>query len=143
MSKAPFRAVVDASAGIKLFLDEPFSLQAHALFAKLTEDPPAEFHVPDLFYIECTNILLKYVRRYGRSLEDSQTDLAQLYRIALKPISTVDLMEDALLLAYQKNLTAYDACYAVLAHQINIPLVTADKPLAKAVEWAVWLGDFE
>jgi len=143
MSKTPFRAVVDASAGIKLFLDEPFSIQAHALFAKLTEDPPAEFHVPDLFYIECTNIFLKYVRRYGRTVEDSQTDLKRLNKLALKPVSIADLMEDALLLASQKNLTAYEACYAVLAQQMSIPLVTADKPMAQAVEWAVWLGDFK
>jgi predicted nucleic acid-binding protein len=143
MSKTPFRAVVDASAGIKLFLDEPFSIQAHALFAKLTEDPPAEFHVPDLFYIECTNIFLKYVRRYGRTMEDSQTDLEKLKKLALKPVSTADLMEDALFLASRKNLGAYDACYAVLAQQMSIPLVTADEPMSKAVEWAVWLGDWK
>jgi predicted nucleic acid-binding protein len=52
-------------------------------------------------------------------------------------------MEAALVLAFQKNLTAYDACYAVLARQLNIPLITADKPMIKAVEWAVWLGDFK
>ena len=143
MSEMPFRAVVDASAGIKLFLDEPFSIQAHVLFAKLTEDPPAEFYVPDLFYIECTNIFLKYVRRYGRTVEDSQTDLAKLKKLALKTVSTAELMEDAILLASQKNLTAYDACYAVLAQRLNIPLITADGPMSKAVEWAVWLGDFE
>ncbi|MBM3153520.1 MAG: type II toxin-antitoxin system VapC family toxin [Chloroflexi bacterium] len=143
MSENLFRSVVDASAGIKLFLEEPLSVQAHALFAKLTEDPPAEFYVPDLFYIECANIFLKYARRYGRALDDSQTDLANMKKLALKPVSTADLMEDALSLASQKNLTAYDACYAVLAQRLNIPLITADEPLAKAVEWAIWLGDFK
>ena len=142
MSQAPFRAVVDASTGIKLFLDEPFSEQAHKLFAKLAEDPPAELYVPDLFYIECANILLKYMRRFGRSLEDSQADLADLNSLALKSVSTAKLMEAAVVLASQKNLTAYDACYAVLARQLNIPLLTADKPMAQAVEWAVWLGDY-
>jgi len=137
------RLVVDASVGIKLFVDEPLSEQAHALFAKLSEDPPAELYIPDLFYIECANILLKYARRFGRSLEDSQADLADLNILALKPVSTAELMEEALLLASQKNLTAYDACYAVLAQRLNIPLITADKPMAQAVEWAFWLGDFK
>ena len=73
MSSKRLRAVIDASVGIKLFINEPFSDIAHALFEKLTEDPPAEFIVPDLFYIECTNILLKYMRRFGRSLEDFQS----------------------------------------------------------------------
>ncbi|KAF0107404.1 MAG: PilT protein domain protein [Anaerolineaceae bacterium] len=143
MSEERLRFVVDASVGIKLFVDEPLSDRAHALFARLTEDPPAEFYVPDLFYIECANILLKYMRRFGRSLKDSQADLVDLNTLALKPVSTADLMQAALLLASEKNLTAYDACYAVLAQQLNIPLITADEPMAKAVDWAVWLGDFD
>ncbi len=142
MTNGRLRFVVDASVGIKLFVAEPLSEQAHALFAKLTEDPPAELYVPDLFYIECANILLKYVRRFGRSLEDSQADLADMNNLALKPISTADLMADALLLASQKNLTAYDTCYAALAQRLNIPLITADEPLTQAVELAIWLGDF-
>ncbi|MBU4226440.1 MAG: type II toxin-antitoxin system VapC family toxin [Chloroflexi bacterium] len=138
MSDGRLRYVVDASVGIKLFVDEPLSDVAHALFAKLTEDPPAELYVPDLFYIECANILLKYMRRFGRSLEDSQADLADLNLLALKSTPTADLMEGALVLANDKNLTAYDACYAVLAQRLEIPLITADEPMAKAVQWAVF-----
>ncbi|MFZ5909206.1 MAG: type II toxin-antitoxin system VapC family toxin [Chloroflexota bacterium] len=143
MSEGRFRCVVDASVGVKLFVDEPHSDLAHALFEKLSEDPPAELYAPDLFYIECANILLKYARRFGRPLEDSQADLADLRLLALKTTPTIALMEDALLLASQKNLTAYDACYAVLAQKLEIPLVTADEPMAKAVEWAVRLEDIE
>ncbi len=143
MSEESLRFVVDASVGIKLFVDEPLSDQAHALFTKLTDELPAEFYVPDLFYIECANILLKYMRRFGRSLTDSQADLVDLIALALRPVSTADLMEGALMLASQKNLTAYDACYAVLAQQLNVPLITADEPMVKSVEWAIWLGDFK
>jgi len=143
MSNERLHFVVDASVGIKLFVDEPLSERAQALFNKLTEYPPAELYVPDLFYIECANILLKYMRRFGRSLKDSQADLADLNTLSLKTVSTAELMEAALLLASEKNLTAYDACYAVLARQMNINLITADKPMAQAVEWAVWLGDFK
>ena len=143
MKDSPSRFVVDASVGIKLFVNEELSEQAQLLFNQLTEDPSAELYVPDLFYIECTNILLKYMRRFGRSLEDSQADLADLNKLALKTVSTAELMEAALLLASQVNLTAYDACYAVLARQLNIPLITADRPMAQAIEWAIWLGDFQ
>jgi predicted nucleic acid-binding protein len=143
MSNERLHFVVDASVGIKLFVDEPLSERAQVLFNKLTEDPPAELYVPDLFYIECANILLKYMRRFGRSLKDSQADLADLNKLSLKTVSTAELMEAALLLASERNLTAYDACYAILARQMNINLITADKPMAQAVEWAVWLGDFK
>jgi len=142
MSDSPLRFVVDASVGIKLFVDEQFSEQAHALFSHLAAEPPAELYVPDLFYMECTNILLKYTRRFGRSLDDSQADLADLNRLALKSTPTADLMEEALSLGSEKNLTAYDACYAVLAGQLDIPMITADKSLALAIESAIFIGDF-
>ncbi|HLE90365.1 MAG TPA: type II toxin-antitoxin system VapC family toxin [Anaerolineales bacterium] len=142
MSDSPLCHVVDASVGIKLFVEEEFSEQAHALFSHLAADPPAELYVPDLFYIECTNILLKYTRRFGRSLDDSQADLADLNRLALKCTPTADLMEESLSLGSEKNLTAYDACYAVLAGQLDIPMITADKSLALAIESAIFIGDF-
>ena len=143
MSDAPLRYVVDASVGIKLFVEEEFSAQANALFSYLAADPPPELYIPDLFYIECTNILLKYTRRFGRSLEDSQADVADIKLLSLKPTSTAELMEDALLLASEKNLTAYDACYAILAQKLDVPLITADEPLAQAVESTIFLGDFD
>ncbi|HUE99034.1 MAG TPA: type II toxin-antitoxin system VapC family toxin [Anaerolineales bacterium] len=143
MTHAPVCYVVDASVGIKLFVEEEFSEQAHALFSHLAADPSAELYVPDLFYIECTNILLKYTRRFGRSLEDSQADLADLGRLALRITSTADLMERSLLLAKELDLSAYDACYAVLAQQLEIPLVTADQPLAGKLDSAVFLGDLD
>jgi predicted nucleic acid-binding protein len=139
----PLRFVVDASVGIKLFVKEQFSDQAYAIFSHLAADPPAELFVPDLFYIECTNILLKYTRRFGRSLDDSKADLADLSHLALKSTPTVDLMEGALLLANEKNLTAYDACYAVLAQQLEIPIITSDEQLARAIESAVFIGNLD
>ena len=143
MSESPLRYVVDASVGIKLFVHEEFSEHTHALFSYLTADPPAEFYIPDLFYIECANILLKYTRRFGRSMEDSQADMADLKLLSLKSTSTADLMEDTLLLATEKKLTAYDACYAVLAEKLDIPLITADGQMAQAIESAIFLGDFD
>ena len=141
MSNSQLRYVVDASVGIKLFVNEEFSGQAYALFSHLAADPPAELYVPDLFYIECANILLKYVRRFGRSLDDAQADLADLNRLALKSTPTADLMEESLSLASEKNLTAYDACYAVLARQLDMQLITADKQLALAMGPAIFIGD--
>jgi predicted nucleic acid-binding protein len=135
--------VVDASVGIKLFVDEPLAEQAQRLFDGLAADPPAAFYVPDLFFIECANILVKYTRRFGRSLEHSQADLADLRRLALRVVSTAELMEDALTLAAETGLSAYDACYAALAHRLDLPLVTADDRLSKTISWAIWLGNLD
>ncbi len=142
MSK-PYHFVVDASVGIKLFVDEQDSERVSNLFSYLAADPPAQLYVPELFYIECANILLKYVRRFGRSLEDSHTDLEDLSHLALRVTPTSVLMSDALLLAAERNLTAYDACYVILAQRLGIPLLTADEPLAKAFENSLWVGNLE
>jgi len=143
MSGIVLRCVLDASVGIKLFVEEEFSDKIQRLLSKLAEDPQAEIHVPDLFYIECANILLKCTRRYKRPIEDSLADLEDLNKLALKSTSTADLIEEALLPANEKNLTAYDACYTVLAQKLELPLITADAPLAKAIDRAIWIGDFE
>ncbi len=137
------RCVLDASVGIQLFVEEKYSNKVQRIFVKLAEDPGAEIYVPDLFYIECANILLKYTQRYNRSLDDSLKDIRDLRKLALKSTSTTELIEGALLLAKEKNLTAYDACYAVLARKLKLPLITADAPLASAIDWAVWIGNFE
>ena len=73
--------VVDASVGIKLFLVEPLADRADLLFTSLTMTPPARLYVPDLFYVECTNILWKYVRRFGYSLPLVTADEALVRRM--------------------------------------------------------------
>ena len=143
MSEVVIRCVLDASVGIKLFVEEEFSDKVQRLFSRIAEDPQAEIHVPDLFYVECANILLKYTRRYNRPLEDSLNDIRDLNKLALKSASTAELIEEALLLASEEKLTAYDACYAILARKLALPLITADAPLSQAIDWAVWIGDFE
>jgi predicted nucleic acid-binding protein len=143
VSNIPNRFVLDASVGIKLFVEEEFSERAEKLIGQVSEDPQAEIHVPDLFYIECTNILLKYTRRFHRPLEDSLSDIRDLGDLALKNTLTSQLTLDALQLASEKNLTSYDACYAVLARKLEIPLITADARLSKAIDWAIWIGDIE
>ncbi|MEQ9354945.1 type II toxin-antitoxin system VapC family toxin [Coleofasciculus chthonoplastes] len=56
MTYTPLRCVVDASVAIKLFVDDPLSDKVDTLFSHLDADPMCKFYVPDLFYIECTNI---------------------------------------------------------------------------------------
>jgi predicted nucleic acid-binding protein len=138
--------VVDASVGIKLFLLEPLSDRADGLFAYLTDDPPARFYVPDLFFIECTNILWKYVHRFGYPLESARQDVADLIGLPLRAVSTGELADEALEIAAIQGVTAYDAAYVALAGRLSLPLVTADETLVRRLAGTSfdvrWLGEW-
>ena len=123
--------VIDASVGIKLFVDEELSEVADRLFAHLAADPPAQYYVPDLFFIECANILWKYVWRYGYPAENAQQDVIDLRALSLIAVSTADLLEPALELALKFEITAYDACYIALASRLALPFVTVDAILVR------------
>ncbi len=127
-------AVVDASVGIKLFVPEDGSEQADRLFDRLAQEPSASFFVPDLFYVECTNILWKYVQRFGYPAENARQDVVDLQSLALHSVPTADLVDEALELALAFDITAYDASYVALAQRLRLPLVTADHPLAQKLD---------
>ncbi len=122
--------VVDAGVGIKLFLSEADSPLAEALFESLADNPFAQFFVPDLFFIECANILWKYVRRFQYPIHDAASDIESLRLLALDVVSTADLLPKAFAIATKHEITAYDACYVALASALGVPLITADRKLA-------------
>ena len=126
--------VVDASVGIKLFVEEDGSEQADRLFQQLAEQPGVRFYVPDLFFVECANILWKYVRHFDYPAENAHQDASDLCALALRSVSTADLIVAGLELALEYKITAYDACYAALAGQTQLPLITADRPLAQKLQ---------
>jgi len=128
--------VVDASVGIKLFLLEELADHAHTLFSRLTGVPPSRLFVPDLFFVECTNILWKYSRRYNYPLDNAQQNIADLISLPLHVVSTAELVQDALSLAGRYEITAYDAVYVALGHRLGLPFITADEKLVRKLSKA-------
>jgi predicted nucleic acid-binding protein len=129
MIGTPVACVVDASVGIKLVVTEALSAEAHALFAHLARDPGARFYVPDLFDIECANILWKQIQRAGYPVADAQLNLATLTALALQRLPVTGLATDALGIAARHGVTAYDACYVAASQRLGVPLITADSKL--------------
>ncbi|WP_414586181.1 type II toxin-antitoxin system VapC family toxin [Scytonema sp. PCC 10023] len=142
----PFRCVVDASVGIKQFVPDPLTPKVNQLFAHLA-NPQNQFFVPDLFYIECANILWKYVRAGLYAAGDVPADLVSLKTFPLRVVSTVDLVEDAVSIALAYNISAYDASYVALSQQVGATLLTLDQRLIRALGATSYdvclLNDFE
>lgn len=129
--------VVDASVGIKLFVIEADSDKADALFAQLKDESPPILSAPDLFYVECVNILWKYVRRFKYSTDDAHQDVSDLLQLHLRIVPTAKLLTPALELAVAFDISVYDACYCALAWELGQPLITADAALRRKLERSV------
>lgn len=145
MNLAPFRAVVDASVAVKLFVPEVLSTEAQTVFTRFAQENGAELIVPDLFFIECANVFWKWVQRSAYPAKAAQEHLRDLTGLGLTAVPTQVLAEDALGIALKHRVTAYDACYIAAASQLRLPLITADEKLvaqvAKGSYEVQWLGD--
>jgi predicted nucleic acid-binding protein len=128
------RAVIDASVAVKLFVEEPLSDKAHALFLRLARDPDARFFVPDFFYVECANALWKLVRRHAMPPGDATRHVANLGRLRLERVPSTAVVGEAIELALRLDISVYDASYAATATLAEAPLVTSDDPLFRKLD---------
>ena len=125
--------VVDASATLKILIEEAGSEQARLFFGRLASENPSLIHVPDLLYIECANIVWKYVSYHRYAPQSAQAALTALGALAFQVIPTVDLFQDAFSLSVRHRISAYDASYVALARRLRCPLVTENKDLIRRV----------
>jgi predicted nucleic acid-binding protein len=118
--------------------------EAASLFALLTTDPPADFHVPDLFFAECGNIFWKQVRKGNMTDAEAVAFEAKARGLPLFRTPTFDLTAAALPIACTHDISVYDACYVALAQRLGVPLVTADQKLHGKLAGSplepIWLG---
>lgn len=93
-------------------------------------DKDSDWHVPELWRHEFLNILALYVRQGGIDVADGR----QVWRAATSlfdPGIRAVQMEDALQIAVDESVSAYDAQFVALAQSLQIPLVTEDRALRK------------
>lgn len=114
--------VVDASAIAAIaFGDE----QAAEVAAVLDGE---DLSAPSLFELEMTNATLTRCRRAPSKTESFVTGLGHVLGMPIA-LHAVDPLA-VLALAFDTGLTAYDAAYLWLSHEMGVPLVTLDKKLA-------------
>lgn len=118
--------VVDTNVLASLLVQGPFSEQARALYVA---DP--DWRSDAFVMIELTNVLATQIRLRDMPL----TDALDLLRrgAALMEHGLVEVADaEALTLAGQRGISAYDARYLVVAQRLQTRLVTEDARLRKA-----------
>lgn len=94
---------------------------------------------PDLVYAEVGNALIQYVRARELPFDGVAELLEDVFELGIDAHPLEGLAAPALVAADRFGLSVYDACYLVLAEQLDVPLVTADVGLARAASKAVLL----
>ncbi|MFN8151064.1 MAG: type II toxin-antitoxin system VapC family toxin [Solirubrobacterales bacterium] len=120
--------VLDASAAVDFLI--AFSPAAGPLDVRVGSVP--EVHVPELFELEVLSALRGLER--GARVEPSRL-AAALWRFdGLRAVTWPHAELRSRIWAQRHRLSIYDASYAALAHQLDLPLVTTDARLAAGVE---------
>jgi predicted nucleic acid-binding protein len=109
-------------------------------WVRAVEAGAVEGHVPDIAYAETVNGLTTYVRADLVEPEVAAALLAEVVKLPLFPHGHGRLARASLALALEHGLSAYDASYLALAHSLDVPLVTADRRLARAAAKAELLS---
>ena len=131
------RAVFDASLFARALIDR--QLDASRWLERLARRE-LDVIVPDLVFAEVGQTLARHVRAnlLAPTAAAARLDFVRELPLDVRPLEL--LAPPALELALARNLTVYDACYGVLAEAERAVLVTADGPLAAAVERAELLA---
>jgi len=129
----PVRSVVvlDTSVLVKWFRSgEPLAAEASAFRQAYYEDR-LNIVAPDLIPYELANAL-RYSSNAGQ--EESTRAMESLYALGIEIVpATAARIARALALAYQHDLTVYDAAFVALAEELGADFITADEKLLKKV----------
>jgi predicted nucleic acid-binding protein len=125
------KVVLDSSAIAKWFLIEKESDYMKRIRNEIA-NKKIEAHVPDLFFIELANVL-----RYSHLGEnDVKLGIKAVMQIGLILHRFEELIYDAIQIAFENDITIYDALYVSLSNILEAPLITYDEILLKKVDRA-------
>lgn len=127
--------VVDASAILPVVDLERYTDRAERWLAQM-QPTGGEVVTLDLFDAECANAVWKRVRRELWAPRRAEQALSYVLALPFRRLPLREFVEDALALAMTHGLSVYDACYVALAVAGGLPLVTADRRMARAARAA-------
>jgi predicted nucleic acid-binding protein len=92
---------------------------------------------PTHLYVEVANVLVRAVRARLIEHADAIRRYDNVRAIDAETTPVEQLAGVAMVFGLERNLSAYDACYVVLAETLDATLVTADRRLAAATATSV------
>jgi predicted nucleic acid-binding protein len=126
--------VLDASAIVRALVEyEPDAVDWLERIAR--EDVLAT--CPELVYVEVASAVLVLHRGGALTLTEAQDVVDAAVSAPIVTESVAALAGPAVGVAVERGLSAYDACYVVLAETMGATLITADRRLAAATADAV------
>ena len=124
--------VVDSSVVAKWLLPEADSKQAQRFFTDVV-GRDEELLVLDLAFVETGNAIWKQQRRGMITLTDAHQFLAKLLALSVQIHPANALLQPAFEIAVKYDRAIYDALFVALVQELQLPGVTADEPLWRAV----------
>lgn len=121
------KKVVDASVIVKLFLHEEKSDEAIGLINKHV-GKEVLIIAPELIFLEVLNAL-RFKEKNKEKLNSVNKALWGL-QLLVEPLNQF-ILEKAISISLEYNLTIYDAIYAAIAQINGCPLITVDEKLKK------------
>jgi predicted nucleic acid-binding protein len=124
--------VLDASAMLRLFLDDgPIEDSLYVAMAQV-ESGEASFVVPELFWAEAAHVLHRRRKQKLLSVDELNRLWGDMSALPARTLGHLPFMQEAFGFADEFNLSVYDALYLSIAVAIEVPLLTADDQLNRA-----------
>jgi predicted nucleic acid-binding protein len=135
--------ILDTSVIYKWYVEEEDTAKALLLRDDFVRRG-VETVIPDFLFLELSNAL-----RYNPKMEQEDVEdiVDNLFELGLETVvTTPTLTKEALRIAYDYQITVYDALYLALAQNLEFEFITADKKLyekTKTLYLAKYLGDIK
>ena len=136
--RAVTSAVVDASVAVKWFVPREWTEKAQAVLESVATSRDHRFFVPEVFFSE----MLSALKRSRDEVEEIHAALKAVSERPLRSVTWNEAPRSRTLDMALGNVGAYDAIYAALAIERQLPRLTADARLARALgepDWVVVL----
>ena len=139
--------VLDASVALKWAIpsaQETLTTESLQLLQRYVAGE-INFIVPDVFWAEIGNVMWKGVRqrRWPQTLAENAA--SAIRKRDFFTVTSLELLPEALRIAFAHDRSVYDCLYIALAIQFKIEMITADERLANAMAARLpvkWLGAF-